>query len=246
VKRRPEFGWWGVACLAVLGVVGPSRLALAADEESAESSDESEGSKKASSDGDAEKDAKKDAEKADDEKPAKDEAFGHGNQIGARIGIVGGYRMILRYDDSQPCAKIDLSKSEQQKFCGHASPFAITPALSFGIADWLEPYAWARLGLSEEEETYTDPVVMFGAGVRVYTMSDAPFKIFIEPGIGLELEDSNTGADLKTDVAFHLAAGPTLDFNRYIGAYLTAGVTTTVLRFLATSLDVELGIQGRY
>ena len=225
--------------MAVLGVLGNPRVALAADDDEAESSEKSESSKKESS-GDDEKDTQ------GDDKPSKDEAFGHGNQVGARLGIVGGYRMILRYDDSQPCAKIDLSKAEQQKFCGHASPFALTPALSFGIADWLEPYAWARLGLSEEEETYTDPVVMFGAGVRVYTMSDAPFKIFIEPAIGLELEDSNTGVDLDTDIAFHLAAGPTLDFNRYVGAYLTAGVTTTVIRFLATSLDVELGLQGRY
>jgi hypothetical protein len=86
---------------------------------------------------------------------------------------------------------------------------------------------------------------MVGLGTRIYTMSDAPFKIFIEPAIGLELEDGKY-ADYETDLALHLAAGPTLDFARYFGAYVTAGVTTTILRALSTSLDVELGVQGRY
>ena len=154
--------------------------------------------------------------------------------------------MILRYEDSALCTEYDPSKGDdQQKFCGHAAPFAITPALSYGIADWLEPYVWGRFGLASEEETATEPVMMIGAGVRVYTMSDSPFKIFIEPAIGLELEDGES-ADYKTDFVLHLAAGPTYDFARYFGAYLTAGLTTTILRSLSTSLDLELGIQVRY
>ena len=154
--------------------------------------------------------------------------------------------MILRYEDSPLCAEFDpVEGDDQQKFCGHAAPFALTPALSYGIADWLEPFAWGRFGLASEEETATEPVMMFGAGLRVYTMSDSPFKIFIEPSIGLELEDGQS-ADYKTDFVLHLAAGPTFDFARYFGAYLTGGVTTTILRGLATSLEAELGVQARY
>jgi len=241
----------------MLVVLGAARTALAADDGEGEASasaeasaekDEAkndEASKDEAKNDEASKDEAKDDEASKDK--AKDDAFGHGGQVGLRVGIVGGYRMILRYDDSPLCARFDPDKGqEQQKFCGHVAPWALTTALSYGIADWLEPYAWGRFGLESEPETYTKPVVMFGAGVRVYTMSDAPFKIFIEPAIGLELEDSTTGVDFDTDLAFHLAAGPTLDFSRYVGAYLTAGVTTTVIRYLATSLDVELGVQGRY
>ena len=46
--------------------------------------------------------------------------------------------------------------------------------------------------------------------------------------------------------AFHLAAGPSLDFSPNIGAYLTGGATVTIVRALATSLEAELGLQGRY
>jgi hypothetical protein len=192
------------------------------------------------------------AEKADaEETPADDDAFGHGGQLGLRVGLVAGYRMILRYEDSPFCAEIDPEKGpEQQKFCGHAAPFALNTALSYGLADWLEPFAFGRFGLAAEDETHTKPVLMFGAGLRVYTMSDSAFKIFIEPAVGLEFEDAEdvdgTTVDLETDFAIHLAAGPTLDFSPNFGAYLTGGVTTTILRALATSLEAELGVQGRY
>jgi hypothetical protein len=179
------------------------------------------------------------------EKP-KDEAFGHGGQFGLRLGAVGGYRIILRYEDSPLCRKFDPAKLQNQpKFCGHVGPFALATGLSYAIADWLEPFAWGRFGLESEPETYTEPVIMFGLGTRVYTMSDAPFKIFIEPAIGIEVEDG-TLSEYDTDLAIHLAAGPSLDFSRNVGVYLTGGVTTTIIRALSTSLEAELGIQGRY
>jgi hypothetical protein len=248
VKARHSMVSLGVLLASTLVVLGATRTALAADEGGEGEKSSSEAPKAAEDEAKGD-DGSKDEAKDDDgsKDKAKDDAFGHGGQVGLRIGILGGYRMILRYDDSPLCARFDPDKGlEQQKFCGHAAPWALTTALSFGIADWLEPYAWGRFGLESEPETYTKPALMFGAGVRVYTMSDAPFKIFIEPAIGLELEDSTTGADMDTDFALHLAAGPQFDFAKYVGASLTAGVTTTVVRYLATSLDVELAVQGRY
>ena len=241
-----------VIALVVPLVLASARTAVAA-EESEPGSETTDGNSEKKSATDAGADAAASNEESaesqgDAKKPAEseDEAFGHGGQIGLRVGIVAGYRMILRYEDSPLCAEFDASKGDdQQKFCGHAAPFAITPALSYGIADWLEPFAWARFGLAAEEETLTEPVLMIGAGVRVYTMSDSPFKIFIEPSAGLELEDGQS-ANYKTDLVLHLAAGPTFDFARYFGAYLTGGVTTTILRGLATSLEAELGVQARY
>jgi hypothetical protein len=231
--------------------LGIPRAAQAADDEdtsSAKASDSDEKSPEATESNGAKKPeeaSKGEAEKSDDD------AFGHGGQVGLRVGLVAGYRMILRYEDSPLCTELDPDKgTDQQKFCGHAAPLALSAALSYGVADWLEPFAFGRFGLAAEEEAYTKPVLMFGAGLRVYTMSDSAFKIFIEPALGLELEDGEdiTGntVDLDTDLAIHLAAGPTLDFSRNVGVYLTGGVTTTILRALATSLEAELGVQGRY
>lgn len=196
-----------------------------------------------------------DEAKPDDDakqEPAED-SFGHGKQIGLRAGIVGGYRMVFRYDDSPFCRKPDLTKQvkDQQKFCGHAAPFAAEIALSFGIIDSLEPFLFGRFGLSAEEETNTDPVLIFGAGVRIYTMSDSAFKIFIEPAIATELESGGDDPlwkrndEYKKDVLFHLAAGPHWDFAKSFGAYLDAGLTTGILRSIHSNLEVQLGVQGR-
>jgi opacity protein-like surface antigen len=244
VNHRLALGPILVVLPALLAVLLSARLALAADDRDEPKSEATDNAGKS----DESKDDAREGDEATDSKDKDDdEVFGHGGQIGLRIGLLGGYRMILRYDDSQFCAEYDPEKSvsDQQKFCGHVAPFALSTALSYGIADWLEPFAWGRFGLEAEGETDTEPVLMFGLGVRVYTMSDAPFKIFIEPGIGLEFEDG-LYADYDTDVALHLAAGPTFDVNRYFGIYLTGGITTTVVRYLASSLEFDLGIQGRY
>lgn len=184
-----------------------------------------------------------------------EETFGHMGQLGLRAGLVLGYRMVLRYDDSPYCAAPDPLKAakDQRKFCGHTAPLAADFGLSFGLLDFFEPFVWARLGFTAEAETDTKPIVVVGAGARLYTMSDAAFKIFVEPAVALEFEDGRGSAawqantpEYKQDLVFHLAAGPQLDFSRHFGAYVTGGVTTGVLRAIHTSLDLQFGVQGRY
>src|SRR5690606_33710433 len=116
--------------------------------------------------------------------------FGHGGQLGLRVGLVGGYRMVLRYDESPYCVAPDPTRtaSDQQKFCGHGAPLALDLALGFAPFDFIEPFAWARLGLARETQTDTDAIVILGAGARLYTMSDSAFKIYVEPALGFELE----------------------------------------------------------
>jgi hypothetical protein len=200
-------------------------------------------------------------EKADESEEAKPDAepdLGHGMQFGLRAGIAAGYRMVFRYDESPLCREPDLKKSlaDQQKFCGHTGPAAIDLALSFGLLDFVEPFVWGRFGLKGEAETNTSPVVILGAGARIYTMSDSAFKIFIEPAVGMELEgaagheweDQYNGAykpEYKTDMIFHLAAGPQYDFARAVGIYATGGLTTGILRSIHTSLDLQFGVQVR-
>lgn len=196
---------------------------------------------------------------AEEKQPAAaaeaDDRFGHRGQGGLRVGLVGGYRMVLRYDDSPFCAEPDLSKAnpnDQQKFCGHTAPLALDVALSYGLVDSLEPYLWGRFGLQAEDETDTEPVIIVGVGSRIYTMADSAFKIFIEPAAGLELEGGRDTAvyqlndpEYKTDLVLHLAAGPQLDLSKNFGVFLDAGMTTGILRSIHTNLELQLGVQGR-
>jgi len=239
----------GFAVLALSSLTTPCRAAEPEDEA-----------------GDAKKEAKGDDDAGDAEKkPAdtdaapkeasKPEAFGHGGQFGLRAGLVLGYRMVLRYDNSPYCAEPKPAKEQkdQQKFCGYPAPLSVDLGLSFAVLDFLEPFAWARFGLAADTHSDTNPLVMIGAGVRLYTMSDAAFKIFIEPGVALELESGRgTPAwqlgtvEYKKDFVFHLAAGPQMDFHENFGAYVTGGVSMGVVRALGSTLDLNIGVQGRY
>jgi hypothetical protein len=186
-----------------------------------------------------------------------DEDFGHGMQFGLRAGLTGGYRMVFRYDKSPFCRSPDPTKADkdEQKFCGHTAPLAIDLALSFAPLDFAEPYVWARFGLKGEPETNTESLIAFGAGARIYTMSDSKFKIFVEPAVGVEVEggagneewqfESGSTPDYKTDFLFHLGVGPQYDFARAFGIYLHAGITTGVLRYIHTQLEISGGAQVR-
>jgi opacity protein-like surface antigen len=192
-----------------------------------------------------------------------DEQFGHGMQFGIRAGIVGGYRMIFRYDKSPFCHSRDVTKGgdkDQQKFCGNAAPAAVDLGLSFAVLDFAEPFLWARFGLGGEASTDTESLMAFGVGARIYTSSESKFKIFVEPAVGMETEgggsderqwfqDTATGVplkpDYKTDFLFHLGVGPQYDFARAFGMYVNFGLTTGVLRYIHTEIEGSIGAQVR-
>jgi hypothetical protein len=195
------------------------------------------------------------AARAEEKDEAKEKDFGHGGQFGLRAGLVGGYRMIFRYDTSPYCRPYDAAEAQQPKSCGHGAPLATELALSYGLVDFIEPYVWMRLGLSREDETDTDAVQILGLGARIYTMSDSAFKIFLEPAIAYEYEGGGGNPDAgvpatydpeyQKDLLFHLAAGPHFDFHENVGAYLDAGLTTGIFRGIHSTLELHLGVQGR-
>jgi hypothetical protein len=202
----------------------------------------------------AEKAADKQAEPNAEKAAAKD-PFVHRGQFGFRVGLVGGYNMVFRYDQSPLCSPYDASKGpqDQQKFCGHAAPLAIDLAASFALLDFFEPYVFMRLGLSGETQTDTLPVKILGAGARIYTMSDSAFKIFIEPALACEFEGGagtisypGYNPQYKNDLLIHLAAGPQFDVARYVGFFVDAGLTTGILRAIHTQLELQGGVQARF
>jgi hypothetical protein len=191
-------------------------------------------------------------EESDDE---DDEDFGHMGQFGLRASLVGGLRMVLRYDDSPYCTEPDPLKppNNQRKFCGHAAPLAVDLGASFALLDFFEPFAWARLGIMPEKQKDTKPVVILGVAARLYMTSASMFKVFIEPAVAYEMESGRGTAawqanspEYSQDIVFHLAAGPQLDFEQHVGVFLTGGVTTGVVRAIHNSLDLALGVQGRF
>ncbi len=256
---RSWLGRFAVSFLLALFVAAPCMAAKAEpneDDASEAGTSEDATEKKADTAADDEQAKDTNVEKPKGEEKAPDDSYGHGGQLGLRAGLVAGYRMVLRYDDQSPyCAPPDPSKAvaDQNKFCGYGAPLALDVGLSFGVLDFLEPFAWGRFGLAADTNSDTNPLILIGAGLRLYTMSDAAFKIFIEPAVALELESGRGTAAWQTnspkyskDFVFHLAAGPQLDFHENFGVYLTGGISMAVVRALGSSLDLNLGLQARY
>lgn len=252
-----------LACLGTLAFLLVARSALAAPGDGADDAPAAgdtagrtaDTTKPDAAAGDADTKGDADAGDSGDKSPA----YGHGRQFGLRAGIFGGFNMIFRYDKSPFCVlpKPGKAAKDQQKFCGHQSPFGVDLGLGFAPLDSVELFLWGRFGFTREKETDTDPLVVLGAGARLYTMSDSAFKVFIEPAVGVELEGGGTTAnwqqtyprynpEYKQDVVFHVAAGPQYDFVKYAGIYLDAGLTVGILRSIHTTMELTGGLQTRF
>ncbi len=191
-----------------------------------------------------------------DRENGEDATFGHGMQFGLRAGIVVGYKIDFRYDQSPYCKPFDHTQSvdDQQKICGFGAPPASEIALSFAPLDSVEPYVFGRFGFSGESQSNTKPLELFGVGARIYTMSDSRLKVFIEPALAYELESGagNPNWDLglhpqyKKDMIFHVGIGPQYDFAKAFGVFLNAGLDVGVLREISATLLVNIGVQLRF
>jgi hypothetical protein len=184
--------------------------------------------------------------------------FGHGGQFNLRVSVVAGYRVFFRYPKSPYCTEPDLAKgTDQQKLCGYGAPFAMDVAVGYALIDGLEPFLWGRFGLGKEAKTDTKAEMILGAGVRVYTMADAPIKVYLEPSIGVELEDSAGDPAWKTppppldqpeykkDVVGRFVVGPQFELTPNVGLYAAGGITLGVLRAIHSTMELEAGLQGR-
>jgi hypothetical protein len=177
----------------------------------------------------------------------------HKGQFSVRLDAVAAYRIVMRYDSSPLCATPDPSK-EPQKFCGFGAPAGLESAIGYAVTPGIEPFLWGRFGLSKESKTNTAPLLVFGAGLRLYSMSDAAFKFFIEPSIGAELEGRAAGAtdftgassSYKQDWLIRLAVGPQYDFSRHVGLYAAGAMTVGVVRSLNTFMELHGGVQARF
>ena len=198
-----------------------------------------------------------DASPDETDAPGDDTSYSHFFQFGVRAGLVGGYRMVFRYDESPLCTEDDVdngqpvARDDQQKMCGHMGPLAVDLGLSFAPLGPIEPFLWGRFGLKGESQTNTAPVKIIGVGTRIYTSSDSAFKVYIEPALGYELEGGGDSRgweqyEYKRDMVLHLGVGPQIDLARGFGLFFNGGITVGVLRAIHTSLELQGGVQARF
>jgi len=187
---------------------------------------------------------------------AIDTNHSHRGQFNLRLALGGSYRIVMRYADSPPCSATLTDQGDPRTFCGFGAPMTLDTAIGFAPIAGVEPFLWGRFGLAKETVTNTTPLVILGAGARLYTMSDSAFKFFIEPAVGIELDRETSPktnnvftrqpAQHKQDFIVRLTIGPQYDFAKNFGAYLGAGLTVGMLRSLQTWMDLHVGVQARF
>jgi hypothetical protein len=181
-----------------------------------------------------------------------DRSFPHAGQFSLRVGIVGAYRIVSRFDTSPYCENpVPADVQQRKKFCGFGAPPAIDLALGYAPFNSLEAFAWGRFGVKAESQTNTLPLVALGVGARLYTLNDSAFKFFIQPAVGWELEKGEgnanwRGTEYKQDLLMQLLAGPQFDFTSGIGAYAAVGITAGIFRAIQTWMEFDLGVQARF
>lgn len=173
--------------------------------------------------------------------------YGHQGQFGLRAGVGVGYKVLVRADDSPPC-DVD-GDGDVESVCAYNTPGVFDLAASFAVFDAIEPYVWMRFGLSEDDTTLTEATRLIGAGLRVYTMSDAQLKLFFEPALAVEFEGATdaapTDANYDTDFVVHGHFGLQYDFMAYLGLYASIGPNVSFVRAIATELEGSIGLQAR-
>jgi hypothetical protein len=176
-----------------------------------------------------------------------DKSYGHQGQFHVRLALGYSYRIVMRYDNSPQCSTTPNEQGNPRTLCGFGAPILLEPAVGFAPLAGVEPFLWGRFGLAKESVSGTSPLVILGAGVRLYTMSDAAFKFFVEPAVGVELEKgTDRRYQYKQDFIVRLTIGPQYDFSKNFGAYVAAGLTVGMLRSLQSWMDLQAGLQARF
>lgn len=187
--------------------------------------------------------------------PAAD-TLPHLDQFGVRAGVVFGFKTDFRYPHSPLCKQFDASQApnEQQKVCGYLAAPATELALSYAATPTVEPYVFGRFGFATQSQTNTSPLVMVGLGVRLYVLADSRLKLYVEPGLGWELEggagdpkwDQGVAPEYKKDMLIHLGIGPQYDISKNVGIYLNGTVDVGIFRALSGAMLANLGVQVRF
>lgn len=254
MRFGPQLGWAPFGLAMALG----SSTALAkesTDEATSESTaeEESDHSDATKNQPDTNESSSTASSEAKGKRPGEqDRSFPHAGQFSLRVAFVGAYRIVSRYDSSPYCENpVPANPADRKTLCGFGAPPAIDLAVGFAPLNGIEPFAWARFGLTGESATNTQPLVALGVGARLYTMNDSAFKFFIQPAVGWELEKgagnpSWLGTVYKQDFLMQLLAGPQYDFSPGIGAYGAVGITAGILRAIQTWMEFDIGVQARF
>lgn len=164
----------------------------------------------------------------------------HRNQVGIRVGAGIGGVLGVRYKNGPDCGT-----TPGESFCARAGTPFLDIDLSFGVSGSLEITALGRIGLTVDDFSRARPM-LFGLGVRAYTPKEAVFKLFLGGRVYVDIQDSPLAGREALDFGVRGDIGLQVDFVRYFGMYLQAGVGLQFVNSFTFLGDASAGLQTRF
>lgn len=174
--------------------------------------------------------------------------FTHNGQFGIQAQSGIGFRFIAPYNEEFCGAVKDDNPADNKAVCSERTPITLDLGVSYGIAQSLEVFVEARLGLARDFGVSTTDEngprqKAYSAGIKYYIRDAGLTKFFSSVQLLVDVTDF-TQAD-KTDYGIRNTNGLQFDFHRTVGVYFFFGETLAFTRWFRFELDAGIGLQIR-
>jgi hypothetical protein len=185
------------------------------------------------------------------EAPSEPARFGgpaernHRLQTGLSLMTGTGYRLIVRYKDTQSCG--DSSGIADKPICSRRLPTFLDLQLAFGALSRMDVVLDVRFGLEADPAVKGSHQFAVAPGFRFWLDQEIAFKFYTTLQFVYDHTDFSTAADTpSSDYGVRNANGLMYDPIRNVGFFLQFGETLGFRRWFRIDLDVGLGVQLRF
>jgi hypothetical protein len=169
----------------------------------------------------------------------------HRLQTGLSIMPGSGYRLIVRYRDSQSCH--DPSGIESKPICSRRLPTFMDVQLAFGALARMDVIVDLRFGLEKDPAASDSHQFAVAPGFRFWLDQEIAFKFYSTLQFVYDYTYFRPGTDTPaSDYGLRNANGLMYDPIRNVGFYVQFGESIGVRRWFRIDLDVGLGAQLRF
>ena len=175
--------------------------------------------------------------------------FSHDGQFALRVGMALPFVFAVKYGEGPICSHNRGDDGRYETLCRRVGAPMLDVDLAFGMTEGVELVALGRFGLSGEEPTDNNRIVV-GAGIRSYGSPRSQVKAYIGVLVIADLTANNPDdpfledwgpADLGAAGQFGLQ----IEALRNLGFYIQLGAGLQMLRGLYLIGDIAAGLQVR-
>jgi hypothetical protein len=185
------------------------------------------------------------------EEPVQPSRFGgpaernHRLQTGLSIMPGTGYRLIVRYKETQSCG--DPSGIADKPICSRRLPTFMDFQLSFGAISRMDVIIDLRFGLEQDPAVKGSHQFAFAPGFRFWLDQEIAFKFYSTLQFVYDYTYFPPNASTpSSDFGVRNANGLMYDPIRNVGFFVQFGETMAFRRWFRIDLDVGLGAQIRF